>query len=182
MVIDGLDYGPLGALVGTWVGEKGVDTSPEPEGQEKVVYRETLVFEAAEWVKNARQQQLSIVRYHQSVKRADTGEGFHDQIGYWTWDPSDDTVCQSLAIPRAVALLAGGKADRDAKVVEVRSAAGAADYGIVQSPYMLQKARTTTYKHRFEIDGDTLRYSQTMSLEIYGGTFEHTDESVLRRV
>jgi hypothetical protein len=89
MVIDGLDYGPIGAMVGTWTGDKGLDTSAEPMGEEKVVYRETIVFEAAGWVKNGGEQTLSIVRYHQSVNRVDTGEGFHDQVGYWTWDPAD---------------------------------------------------------------------------------------------
>jgi hypothetical protein len=43
MIIDGLDYGPIGALVGTWVGDKGVDTSPEPGGEGTVVYRESVL-------------------------------------------------------------------------------------------------------------------------------------------
>jgi hypothetical protein len=181
MIIDGLDYGPIGALVGTWAGDKGLDTSPEPVGEEKVVYRETIVFEAAGWVKNGGEQTLSIVRYHQSVNRVDTGEGFHDQVGYWTWDPADGTIAQSLTIPRAQALLAGGKASATDTVLEVSATAGDPVWGIAQSTFLTAKAKTTAYKHRSEISGDTLKYSQTTSLEIYGRAVEHTDESVLIR-
>ena len=33
-VIDGVDYGPLAALIGVWKGDKGVDRAPEPDGDE----------------------------------------------------------------------------------------------------------------------------------------------------
>ena len=46
-VIDGIDYGPLAALVGTWKGDKGVDVAPEPDGDERNPFYETIVFEAA---------------------------------------------------------------------------------------------------------------------------------------
>ena len=39
--IDGVDYGPLAALVGTWKGAKGVDRAPEPDGEERNPYYET---------------------------------------------------------------------------------------------------------------------------------------------
>jgi hypothetical protein len=182
MVIDGLDYGPIGAMVGTWTGDKGLDTSAEPMGEEKVVYRETIVFEAAGWVKNGGEQTLSVVRYHQSVNRVDTGEGFHDQVGYWTWDPATDVISQSLTIPRSEALLAGGKAAATDTALEVSATSGDPVWGISQSPFLTAKAKTVAYRHRTEILGDVLKYSQTTSLVIYGRAFEHTDESVLRRV
>ena len=182
MVIDGLDYGPIGALVGTWTGDKGLDVSPEPVGDEKVVYRETIVFEAAGWVKNGGEQTLSVVRYHQSVNRVDTGEGFHDQVGYWTWDPASGPIAQSLTIPRAEALLAGGKAAATDTVLEVSATLGDPVWGIAQSPFLTAKAKTVAYRHRTEILGNALKYSQTTSLEIYGRSVDHTDESVLRRV
>ena len=62
-IIDGINYGPLAALVGTWEGDKGIDRAPEPEGEERNPYYETIVFEAAGDVTNAEQQILSVVRY-----------------------------------------------------------------------------------------------------------------------
>jgi len=103
-------------------------------------------------------------------------------VGYWTWDPADDTIAQSLTIPRAQAVLAGGKASATDTVLEVSATAGDPVWGIVQSTFLAAKAKTVAYKHRTEIKGDTLVYSQTTSLEIYGRSVDHTDESVLRRV
>ena len=97
-----IDYGPLTGLVGTWKGDKGMDISPEPDGQEENPYFETITFEAAGEVKNAEEQLLAIVRYHQVVQRKSNGEIFHDEIGYWTWDAAAKTVAHSLTIPRRV--------------------------------------------------------------------------------
>jgi len=33
--IDSVDYDPLGALIGIWKGDKGVDRGPEPDGVER---------------------------------------------------------------------------------------------------------------------------------------------------
>jgi len=180
-LIDGLEYGPLSGLIGTWKGSKGTDHSPLPNGAEDIAYRETIVFEAAGWVKNAGTQTLAIVRYHQSVQRVDTGEGFHDQIGYWTWDSATNTIAQSLNIPRALALLAGGSAKQDDTVLEVSAKAGDPTWGIVQSPFLREKAETVAFRQKLSIGTSELSYSQTTSLKIYGRDFEHTDESVLYR-
>ena len=31
--INGVNYGPLAALLGTWEGDKGTDRAPEPDGE-----------------------------------------------------------------------------------------------------------------------------------------------------
>ncbi|HEX9795083.1 MAG TPA: heme-binding beta-barrel domain-containing protein [Planctomycetota bacterium] len=103
-----IDYGPLAGLIGTWTGDKGLDVSPLPDGTEENPYFETLVFEVAGQVENAERQTLAIVRYHQVVSRKSNGEVFHDQIGYWMWDARSGVIAQSLTIPRAVCVLAGG--------------------------------------------------------------------------
>ena len=122
-VIDGIDYGPLACLIGVWKGSDGMDVSPEPDDDERNPYYETIVFEAAGDVTNAEEQTLSVVRYHQEVRRKSTDKVFHDQVGYWLWDPATDQVCQTLTIPRAVTLLAGGKAtvDADKTILEVQA-------------------------------------------------------------
>ena len=58
---------------------------------------------------------------------------------------------------------------------------GSKDWGIAQSPFMRDNARTTEFRHKITVDGDKLVYSETTMLEIYGRTFEHTDDNTLIR-
>jgi hypothetical protein len=184
-VIEGIDYGPLACLVGVWTGSEGMDVAPEPDDDEYNPYYESLSFEAAGDVTNAEEQTLSVVRYHQVVRRKSTDKVFHDQVGYWLWDPATSVIVQTLTIPRAVTLLAGGKAeiDGDSTVFEVRAVDGDADWGIVQSPFMQEKARTVEFRHRVSVTGDRLVYEETTVLDIYGKKrYEHTDGNTLQRL
>lgn len=184
--IEGVDYGPLACLVGTWAGTKGMDVAPEPDNDEFNPYYETLSFEAAGDVTNAEQQTLSVVRYHQVVSRRANDKVFHDQVGYWLWDPATDVICQTLTIPipRAVTLLAGGKTTvaGTTTTIEVEAKEGDLYWGIIQSPFMQSKARTTGFSHKIEVTGDTLVYSETTVLDIYGkNSYQHTDGNTLQR-
>lgn len=180
-LIDGIDYGPLACLVGTWTGDKGMDVSPEPDGQEESPYFETLMFEAIGDVTNAGTQRLVALRYLQVVSRKSTGKPFHNETGYWMWDAATGTVMHSLAIPRAVCVLAGGKATAKdgATTFEVKASAGGKQWGIVQSPFMQEKARTLGFSHTITVKGNTLEYAETTVLEIYGKSFDHTDRNTL---
>ena len=90
----------------------------------------------------------------------------------------------SLSIPRALCVLAGGKLEQNGAetIFRVEATAGSETFGIVQSPFMLQKARTTAFKMTLRISGDELHYEETTSLDIYGRQFEHTDGCTLARV
>jgi hypothetical protein len=182
--IDGFDYGPLACLIGTWSGGEGMDVAPEPDSDEYNPYYETLKFEAAGDVTNAEEQILTIVRYHQQVTRQSNDKVFHDQVGYWLWDSASDVICQTLSIPRAVTLLAGGKAtvEGGTTTLEVEAKENDLHWGIVQSPFMQSKARTTSFTHKIEVTGDTLVYSETTVLDIYGkSSYPHTDGNTLQR-
>jgi len=183
-VIDGIDYGPLACLVGVWKGNSGMDVAPEPDADEHNPYYETITFEAAGDVTNAEEQTLSVVCYHQVVSRQSNDKVFHDQVGYWLWDPATDTVIQTLTIPRAVTLLAGGKATRNGgeTVLDVAASVDSSEWSIAQAPFMQSKAKTTAFKHRVSVKGDTMSYSETTTLEIYGKhDYPHTDENSLTR-
>lgn len=183
-VIEGIEYGPLACLIGSWAGDEGMDVAPEPDDDEHNPYYETLIFEAAGDVTNAEEQTLAVVRYHQQVKRKSNDKVFHDQVGYWLWDAATDVVVQTLSIPRAVTLLAGGTArtEGDATVLEVRAVDGDEQWGIVQSPFMQAKARTVEFKHRISVAGDRLEYSETTVLDIYEKKgYQHTDGNSLQR-
>ena len=155
--------------------------SPEPDGREESPYYETIRFEAIGDVTNAEQQTLAALIYHQVVRRKSNDEVFHNQTGYWMWDADLSLVMQSLTIPRGVCLLAGGTADSQQTRLAVRAAIGDADWGIVQSPFMRDKARTLEFTHEITIDGDSLFYSETTVLDIYGKRFDHTDGNTLLR-
>jgi hypothetical protein len=185
--IEGINYGPLAALVGTWKGDKGVDRAPEPDGEERNPYYETITFEAAGDVTNAEQQTLSIVRYHQVVSRKSNDEVFHDQVGYWLWDPADGTIVETFVIPRGVAVVAGGTLAQpdslDGELVfDVKAEAGSPECGIVQAPFMFQQAKTTAFTHTITVKGDQLQYTETTFLDIYDKrNYEHKDLNTLQR-
>ncbi|CAH0990929.1 hypothetical protein SIN8267_01030 [Sinobacterium norvegicum] len=184
--IDGVNYGPLAALVGNWAGDKGVDKAPEPgDDEEKNLYYETITYEAIGDVTNAKKQTLSVLRYHQVVSRKSNDEVFHNETGYLMWDPDTDTVMQSLSIPRGVVLLAGGKVteyDAANVVIDVTATAGALDFGILQQPFMEQNAKTTAFTHHITVEGDKLVYSESTMLSIYDKEYDHTDRNRLTRV
>ena len=185
--IDGINYGPLAALVGIWRGDKGVDRAPEPDGEERNPYYETIRFETAGDVTNAEQQTLSVVRYHQVVSRKSNDKVFHDQVGYWLWDPADDTIVETFTIPRGVAVVAGGKLAEPADlaqelVFEVAADANSPEFGIVQAPFMFKQAKTTAFTHSLAVKGDEMRYTESTILDIYDKTsYDHKDVNTLRR-
>ncbi len=181
-----IDYGPLAALVGTWEGDKGLDKAPEPDGTEENPYYETIVFEPIGDVSNAEDQVLTVLRYLQIVRRKSDGDVFHDQTGHWTWDAREGVISESLTIPRAVCVLAGGRYDSSAAegssvTMKVAAKLDDPDWGILQSPYMRDNARTLEFRHEITVEGDQLAYSETTVLDIYGRRFDHTDENRLTR-
>lgn len=183
-IIDGVNYGPLAALVGVWAGDKGVDKAPEPEGEERNLYYETMMFEAIGDVTNADSQVLAVLRYHQVVSRKSNDKVFHNETGYWMWDAASGQVMQSFSIPRGVCVLAGGKATTsDSGAIEfvVKAAADDPDWGILQAPFMRDKARTLAFSHTITVEGDSLVYAESTLLDIYGRQYDHTDINRLKR-
>ena len=183
---DPLNYGPLQVLVGTWKGDKGLDIVPIEDGtEEHSPYEETIEYTEGGDLKNAGKQHLAVVSYHQVVKRKSNGNVFHDEVGYWIWDAERKVVMRSFTIPRAVAVVAGGLfvERNDGKIVlDVSAAAGDSDWDIAQSPFMKENAKTTLFDSRFTIEDDKMTFFQKTVLEIYGKTFDHTDENTLTRI
>ena len=181
-----VDYGPLTMPIGKWTGDKGMDVAPHPdEEKEENPYTETITFEESGALKNAKKQTVSMVRYLQVVSRKSNGETFHEQVGFFMWDADTRTVMHSLTIPRGLALVAGGKvtASSDDEVsVKVEARDGDPDWGIAQSPFLRDNARTVSFIETFTVGEDKLSYSMTTNLEIYGREFEHTDVNELTRV
>ncbi|WP_231871174.1 heme-binding beta-barrel domain-containing protein [Halioglobus sp. HI00S01] len=183
-IIDGVDYGPLHQLIGTWWGDRGLDVAPEPDGEDKHAYYDQIVFTPAGAAENAEEQNLVCVKYHQVVRKRNKGTIFHDQIGHWMYEPGSGMIMHSLTIPRAVCVLAGGELQQagEETIFDVTATQGSETFGIVQSPFMLEKAKTTAFKMTMKVSGDELVYEEITSLDIYGRQFEHTDGATLHRI
>lgn len=178
------EFGPIAVLIGKWEGDKGLDVAPEPEGEKKTEFRETIVFEPVGDVKNAKKQVLYVIRYLQRVVNKETGEVFHDETGYWMYDPSEDIVMHSLVIPRGVGLIAGGnyRKETDGSIYIKVEALEGGKWGICQSPFMYDNARTLKFTHELWVSENSLKYREVTSLFIYGKNFDHTDENELTKV
>ena len=179
-----VDYGPLAGLIGVWQGDKGMDIAPDPDGTEENPYFETIEFTAGGDLSNAESQVLSVVYYHQIVKRKSNNEVFHDQTGYWLWDARENVIMHSLTIPRAVCVLAGGhysaqQDDEGNVILEVAAKVDDQDWGIIQSPFMQKNAKTIAFRQKLKFGNGKMTFSETTMLDIYGREFEHTDENVL---
>ncbi|PMO50918.1 hypothetical protein BCT07_08180 [Vibrio breoganii] len=183
-IIDGLDFGPLAQLVGTWksVESGGVDISPAqtgtPQGEEAPAitpFYEVMTFEVAADAVNASEQTLVALYYKQEVFRKADDSKFHDQRGYFIYDKDNQIVYNSFCVPRTTCVTAEGVAGNEMTLK-------VSDRGIAESNYMLNNASTTDFSMSIKVDGDTLTYSQTTSLDIYNKSFAHTDSSVLERV
>ncbi len=184
-IIDGIDYGLLFPLIGKWVGKKGLDIAPDANAhKDKSSYTDELIFTPSGPAENAEEQQLVSLKYHQVVTKNENGQIFHDQIGHWIYQPNTGLIMHSLTIPRGVCVLAGGdvKQHQGKTVFEVEAKAGAETFGIIQSPFMLAKAKTKHFHMRLTIENNQLHYIESMMLHIYGKDFEHIDQSQLTKV
>ncbi|RMG98510.1 MAG: DUF1794 domain-containing protein [Deltaproteobacteria bacterium] len=177
-------FGPLSLLPGTWEGEVGTDVAPGADRSAMCTpYRERIVFEPVGEVEN-HEQRLAVLRYHQIVWPADAADPFHDEVGYLAWDPAAGMVTRSFTIPRAMAVLAGGRAHATARYFVVEARAGDPCFGIVENPFLHRKFRTVRFEARYEVRGDAeLRYAEDTVLRIDGrdDLFHHRDANVLRK-
>ncbi len=176
------NLGPLRVLAGTWEGE-GLDTHPVAEGSEDQRYRERIVFEPIDPQLNG-PQLLYGLRYHVHVNQLDEIPTFHDQVGYWLWEPATGTLLQTVAIPRGLVAMAMGSAAPDARRFTVRAELGSATAGVASAPFLHENFRTLAYTMTVTAGEDgTLAYEQDTVLQIPGRTdpFHHTDRNTLRR-
>lgn len=179
-IVNGLDFGPLAKLVGTWktVKEGGIDIAPDQiKKSENSVspYYEVITFEVAADAKNANKQYLTALSYKQEVFRKVDNSKFHDERGYFIYDKANNKVFNSFCVPRATCITAEADASDNMTLV-------AKNNGIAQSEFMTKNAKTTGFTKTINIKNDTLTYNQTILLDIYGSKMTHTDTSTLKKV
>lgn len=182
-VINGLDYGPLAGLIGTWKSapQGGVDVAPGRAGS-KVgkgnpavsPYYETITFTPAGGAVNASEQHLAALYYRQQVFRKSDNKQFHDQTGYLLYDKKDQKVYDAFCIPRGVCAVAEG-APGATMTLKTRSK------GEAETQYMLKNDNTKAFSVTYTLSGNTLKYAQKTDLQVYGKPFTHTDSSTLEK-
>jgi hypothetical protein len=178
------NLGPLTRLAGIWEGKKGVDLNPKADGPEQRNYIERIEMQPIDPQANGPQLFYGL-RYHIHIIAPPETTTFHDQVGYWLWEPATGLVMQSLTIPRGQAVLAAGHAAADATTLKVSARRGETEYGIVSTAFLEQAFRTDSYdlEITFNPDGTWSYVSDTM-LAVRGqaGPFRHRDRNTLAKV
>ena len=124
------NLGPLGPMAGIWEGTKGTDVHPVATGIDRDAFVERYELQPIDPQTNGPQLYYGL-RYHTHIVKPGEQETFHDQVGYWLWEPAAKAVTLTLAIPRAQVLLASGPAEPDAREFELTAAVGSQTFGIL---------------------------------------------------
>jgi hypothetical protein len=176
--------GPLSRMAGVWMGERGVDSHPVASGSEENAYTERYELQPIDRQTNGPQLFYGL-RYHIHIVKPGEVETFHDQVGYWLWEPDARAVTFTLAIPRGQVLLASGNAEADATEFELKATLGSEVNGIVSNPFLNQAFRTLSYRIRVSVHSDdTWSYESEAILAIAGRVepFSHVDRNTLTRI
>ena len=92
------------------------------------------------------------LRYHTHVVKPEQVKTYHDQIGYWLWEPATGTVIQTLTIPRGQVAMAVGKASGDATSFELIASRDSETYGICSTPFLDYAFKTVEYRIKVSIN------------------------------
>jgi hypothetical protein len=178
------NLGPLRPMAGIWEGRDGVDEHPVLTGTEQNTFVERYELQPIDPQTNGPQLFYGL-RYHTHIVKPGEVETFHDQVGYWLWDPIASAVTMTLAIPRGQVLLASGPARPDATEFELSATLGSTVYGILSNPFLDQSFRTVSFRMRVRTNADgTWSYEEETDLQIPGRAdlFRHTDHNTLTRL
>jgi hypothetical protein len=178
------NLGPLRGLAGIWEGTHGLDVKPKADGPRKQAYTERIELQPIDPQTNGPQLFYGL-RYHAHITKPGQVKTYHDQVGYWLWEPATGSVIHTLTIPRGQVVMAGGHAAADAASFEVVATADSATFGIRSVPFLEHAFRTTEFRLRVTVHADgTWSYEEDTVLVIRGQAepFHHTDGNTLTRV
>ena len=178
------NLGPLRRMAGVWRGEHGVDVNPKADGPETQAFIEHMEMHPIDPQANGPQLYYGL-RYHTRIVKPQEVETYHDQIGYWLWEPVTGTILQTLAIPRGQTALAMGKTTAQASTFEVSAERGSTQNGISSNPFLEDAFRTLSYRIVVTVEGDDQwSYDEDTVMMVRGRTepFHHTDRATLKRI
>lgn len=179
------NLGPLAALAGEWEGDTGDDVAPSDDrGVENNKYREKMVFVPFGPTDN-HEQKLWGLRYSTTAWRLGEPDPFHEELGYWLWDPREKQVMRCFLVPRGVALIAGGTAEASARELQLSAKLGSSTYGICSNPFLDREFKTVAYELTIKIlDANRFQYSEDTQLIIKDKKeiFHHRDSNVMKKI
>src|SRR3984885_8992547 len=178
------NLGPLARLAGVWEGKKGVDLNPKGDGPERKEFTERIELQPIDYQPNGPQIFYGL-RYHTHILATDEDATFHDQVGYWLWEPATGLVLQTLAIPRGQIAIAANHATPDATSLVLTARRGDTEYGICSTTFLEQAFRTDSYRIEVTFNPDgSWRYVLETMLLVRGRArpFQHRDVNTLMKV
>jgi hypothetical protein len=178
------NLGPLRAMAGIWQGLRGLDVKPKAEGPKKQAYVERMELQPIDPQTNG-PQLLYGLRYHTHVVKPEQIKTYHEQVGYWLWEPATETVIHTLTIPRGMTAMAGGKASADTTEFELLATEESEHYSICSAPFLDYAFRTVEFRIKVTINGDgTWTYDEDTVLLIKDRAepFHHTDRNTLIKI
>jgi len=178
------NLGPLRRLAGIWEGKGGVDINPKADGPERREFTERVELQPIDPQANG-PQLLYGLRYHTHINAPGEENTFHDQMGYWLWEPATGLIMQTLAIPRGQVALSSGFAEPDAQKLVLTAERGKTDFGICSTTFLEQAFRTDSFRLEIEFHDDgTWSYVSDTTLIVKGQSepFLHRDVNTLTKV
>lgn len=176
------NLGPLRPLAGLWQADKGVDVNPKGEGPERRVFIEHVRMDPIDAQTNGPQLFYGL-RYHIHINTPEEDITFHDQVGYWLWEPATGLIMQSVTIPRGQVVLAAGNARPGDKKISVAAKRGDTRYGICSTAFLDEAFRTDSYRIDITFNDDgSWTYLTATELMVRGKPFNHHDTNTLKRV
>jgi hypothetical protein len=178
------NLGPLRRLAGIWEGQRGVDINPKADGPETKQFYERIEMQPIDAQANGPQLFYGL-RYHLHINTPEEDIAFHDQVGYWLYEPATGLILQTLAIPRGQIAIAAGQAEPDAKKLVLTATRGQTDYGICSTTFLEQAFRTDHYRIEVEFHDDgSWSYDLDTTLMVKGrdAPFQHRDRNRLTKI
>lgn len=179
--------GPLTPLVGSWEGNVGIDLSYHNKDDEtaETTYFEKAWFRPIAVVENG-DQTMEGLNYGMTAWRhgEEAMDPFHDEVGYLLWEKATGQIMRCFAVPRGLAILAGGTAAPDARVLAFKAMPGCEDYGLSQNKHLIARAKSMSFESTITFNDDgTMTYTSDLLLRhaAVGADYHHTDTNTLHR-
>jgi hypothetical protein len=178
------NLGPLTGMAGIWEGRRSMDVNPKAAGPVRQEFVERIELQPIDPQANGPQLFYGL-RYHTHVVKPGEIETYHDQVGYWLWEPATGNLIQTLTIPRGQTAMAFGHAEKDATRFELIAKRGTETNGICSNPFLEYAFKTIEYRIQVTINSDgTWAYDEDTVLMVRGQTepFHHTDRNILTKI
>ena len=175
------NLGPLRRLAGIWQADKGIDINPKAEGPERRTFIEHIRMDPIDPQANGPQLFYGL-RYHIHIITPEEDITFHDQVGYWLWEPATGS-CRRWRFRAGRCCSPQALRSRMTRKFPSRRSVATRPYGICSTDFLEEAFRTDSYRCdiTFNDDGSWTYLIQT-ELFVRGAPFNHHDRNTLRLV